>query len=109
MYYRSQTRFADVGYRSFCIFKISNVYALILLYLSFHCILKGFDEGGKVNYERKGDVYKDLISLLKARSKVFAENIANQVGIMKSWKCNLYLMKTLKAVVLHKLSKCLML
>ncbi|XP_054621369.1 outer dynein arm-docking complex subunit 2 isoform X1 [Dunckerocampus dactyliophorus] len=35
-------------------------------------------EGDEIAYERTGDVFKDLVSLLKSKSQVFAENIDSQ-------------------------------
>ncbi|XP_047377124.1 outer dynein arm-docking complex subunit 2 isoform X2 [Sciurus carolinensis] len=36
------------------------------------------DEEGDIDYERKGEVYKDLVTFLKEKSAVFSENMSKQ-------------------------------
>uniref|UniRef100_A0A8C3YMY6 Outer dynein arm docking complex subunit 2 n=1 Tax=Catagonus wagneri TaxID=51154 RepID=A0A8C3YMY6_9CETA len=36
------------------------------------------DDEGEINYERKGEIYKDLVTLLKEKSAVFSENMSKQ-------------------------------
>ncbi|KAL6059366.1 hypothetical protein STEG23_004857, partial [Scotinomys teguina] len=36
------------------------------------------EEEGEINYERQGEVYKDLVSCLKDKSPVFSENMSKQ-------------------------------
>jgi len=51
--------------------------------------LQGFDEKTQeVDYEKKGEVYKDLVSLLREKSSQFAENIAKKVRKKLSCKTN---------------------
>lgn len=40
--------------------------------------IKGKDE---IDYERKSDVYKDIVTFLRERSPKFVENMAKQVRI----------------------------
>ncbi|XP_014682000.1 PREDICTED: armadillo repeat-containing protein 4-like [Priapulus caudatus] len=40
--------------------------------------IQGFQDNGDMNYDRIGEIHRDLISFLKAKSSVFAENLANQ-------------------------------
>lgn len=42
--------------------------------------LQGQLPDGEVNFEQDGEVYPTLVSLLKDKSKHFAENIAKQVS-----------------------------
>lgn len=43
-------------------------------------LLQGVEpESKEVNYEKKSDVYKDIASLLTAKSPKFSENIKNKV------------------------------
>ncbi|XP_055286155.1 outer dynein arm-docking complex subunit 2 isoform X3 [Moschus berezovskii] len=36
------------------------------------------DDEGQINYERKGEIYKDLVTLLKEKSAIFSENMSKQ-------------------------------
>uniref|UniRef100_A0A8D1STD9 Outer dynein arm-docking complex subunit 2 n=1 Tax=Sus scrofa TaxID=9823 RepID=A0A8D1STD9_PIG len=36
------------------------------------------DDEGEINYERKGEIYKDLVTFLKEKSAVFSENMSKQ-------------------------------
>lgn len=38
------------------------------------------EEEGEIDYERKGEVYKDLVTCLKDKSPVFSENMSKQVS-----------------------------
>lgn len=42
------------------------------------------DDEGEINYERKGEIYKDLVTLLKEKSAVFSENMSKQVSFTVS-------------------------
>ena len=65
---------------------------IITLEQSEHCVTastsgyfenQGFNhETGQPNYEKKGDIYKDLRSLLKDLSPSFASNLASKVIIV---------------------------
>ena len=41
--------------------------------------MKGPDNRGDLDYEREGDAYRDLVTLLKDKSAHFAESIDKQV------------------------------
>ncbi|XP_029095540.1 armadillo repeat-containing protein 4 isoform X1 [Monodon monoceros] len=36
------------------------------------------DDGREINYERKGDIYKDRVTLLREKSAIFSENMSQQ-------------------------------
>ncbi|XP_026977834.1 outer dynein arm-docking complex subunit 2 [Sagmatias obliquidens] len=36
------------------------------------------DDEGEINYERKGEIYKDLVTLLREKSAIFSENMSQQ-------------------------------
>ncbi|XP_057589884.1 outer dynein arm-docking complex subunit 2 isoform X2 [Hippopotamus amphibius kiboko] len=36
------------------------------------------EDEGEINYERKGEIYKDLITLLREKSAIFSENMSKQ-------------------------------
>lgn len=38
------------------------------------------EEEGEIDYERKGEVYKDIVTCLKDQSPVFSENMSKQVS-----------------------------
>ncbi|XP_061037503.1 outer dynein arm-docking complex subunit 2 isoform X1 [Eubalaena glacialis] len=38
------------------------------------------DDEGEINYERKGEIYKDLVTLLREKSAKFSENMSQQEG-----------------------------
>lgn len=38
------------------------------------------EEEGQINYERQGEIYKDLVTCLKDKSPVFSENMSKQVS-----------------------------
>lgn len=38
------------------------------------------EEEGQINYERKGEIYKDLVTCLKDKSPVFSGNMSKQVS-----------------------------
>jgi hypothetical protein len=38
------------------------------------------EEEGEINYERKGEIYKDLVTCLKDKSPVFSENMSKHVS-----------------------------
>lgn len=39
------------------------------------------DNEGEINYERKGEIYKDLVTFLKEKSAKFSENMSKQVSL----------------------------
>lgn len=38
------------------------------------------EEEGEINYERQGEIYKDLVTCLKDKSPVFSENMSKHVS-----------------------------
>jgi hypothetical protein len=46
-------------------------------------LIKGPDNRGDMNYEREGDAYRELVTLLKDKSPHFSEMIDKQVRIAK--------------------------
>lgn len=46
-----------------------------------YSFFKGRLKGEDIDYERKSDLYKDIVTFLRERSPRFVENIAKQVCI----------------------------
>lgn len=44
------------------------------------------DDEGEINYERKGEIYKDLVTLLREKSAIFSENMSQQVSFTVSFE-----------------------
>jgi hypothetical protein len=60
----------------------------LLYYYYFNFTTKFFlpkgktEEEGEIDYERKGEIYKDLVTFLKEKSAVFSENMSKQVSFI---------------------------
>lgn len=60
--------------------------AVILNNSTYFFLPKGKTGDQEINYERKGVIYKDLVTCLKEKSAKFSENMSKQVSFIVSFE-----------------------